>query len=114
LTPPSLHDALPIYIHPLSNGWAGQVLAGLEEMLDFPENPRITNGSTANHDAIHLILHTPSSSLFHAVHIAVAENRDTDARIAFDLTDQVPVGLPLIHLRAGTAMGAQRLNPHIL
>src|SRR5690606_35613469 len=91
-------DVRTTHCHPLGDGRAGQVLTGLEEMLDFPENPWIANGRTANHDAIHLVLHAPCGGLFHAVHITVAENRNPDARIALDFADEVPVGLALVHL----------------
>src|SRR3546814_5058640 len=83
------------YSHPLGDGWAGQVFTGLEEMLDFAEYPRIADGGSANHDAVHLVFHAPRRSLFHAVHITVAEDGDADTGVAFDFTDEVPIGLPL-------------------
>src|SRR5690606_5821853 len=57
------------YSNPFGEGRARQVLAGLEEMLDLAEYPRITDGGTANHNTVHFVLHTPSSGLFHTVYI---------------------------------------------
>src|SRR5690606_1163883 len=94
------------HVHPLGDGGAGQVFAGLEEVFDFTEYPRVADGSTANHDAVHLVLHAPCRSLLYAVHVAIAEDGDTDTGVAFDFADKVPIGLPFVHLRAGTAMDA--------
>src|SRR5690606_12853420 len=95
-------------IYPFGNGRAFQTFAGCKKMFDFPEYPGIADSSPANHDTVHLVFHAPGCSLFHAVYIAVAENRDMDAGIALDVTNQCPVGKAFIHLRAGAPMYSQR------
>src|SRR5690606_31127688 len=96
------------------NRGSREVLAGFEKMFDFPENPRVSDGCAANHDPVYFILPPPGHGFVYTIHVAIAENGNPDPRIAFDLSDECPVGRTFVHLSARSTVDAQCLYTHVL
>src|SRR5690554_136842 len=96
------------------DGRAWEVFAGFEMVFYLAKDPRVTNRSSADHDAVHLVFFSPSHGLIGAIYIAIAENGNLDSGITFDFTDQTPIRMPFIHLGARAAVYAKCLNAYIL
>ena len=79
-----------------------------------PKDPWVTNSRPPDHDAIYLIFEPPVGCFFYRIHIAVTKNRDLDARIAFNITDEGPVCMAFIHLSTGSAMDGKGFDTDIL
>jgi len=83
-------------------------------VFDFAEDPRVTDGGAADHDAVYFVFGTPGGSLFDAVDVPVAKDGDCDARIPFDFADEGPVGVTFIHLGPCATMDGEGFDTDIL
>ena len=83
-------------------------------MFYFAEHPGVTNGGTANHDAIYAVTVLIFKRFLRTVNIAVTKNGYMYAGVIFYFGYQCPVGFALIHLRPCAAMNGQCFYTHIL
>ena len=88
--------------------------AGLQIVLDLFEYPWMTICRASDHDAVNAISVKVFFRLLRRIYITVSDNRDVHSGVLLYLSDQSPVGFPLIHLAACAAMHCKRLNAHIL
>src|ERR1700748_2180031 len=101
-------------LHALGNRGLFQLFARFKIMLYFAEYPVVTDGRTAYRHSVHAIFQSPVCCFLWRIDITIAKNGDFYPRIFFDLPDQGPVGLALIHLRTRATMDGERLDAHIL
>src|SRR5574344_1125523 len=102
------HIHLPVERHRLV------VPACVEVCTHILEEPRLTKGGTSNHYSVHSIVLKGICSLLCRTNISIAYHRYVHARICFDLTNECPVGVSLIHLTASATMNGQCLYATIL
>ena len=91
-----------------------QFLARLEQVLDFLEYPRPSEGGTSHQDAIDARFLEALLGNLCRCDIAVADDGNVDARILLHLADQRPVGFSGVHLRTRAPMDGQCLDAAVL
>ncbi len=89
-------------------------LAGLQIFLHLPEYPRGTKTCTPYHHAVYSIGIESMFCLLCSLYVAVADDRNLYAWVCFHLSDESPVGISGIHLRARAPMDCQRLYAAVL
>lgn len=83
-------------------------------MTNLAEDPGITDGCPADHDAIDAIAVPVFERFFGGVDISVAEDRDMDLRVVLYFSNEGPVCLSFIELTAGAAVDGEGFNTCIL
>src|SRR5690554_1710575 len=96
------------------NGRWWKQLPRIQKMSDFTKNPGPANGAATNHKAVYPITIEVQARFFGRSNISVSNYGNVHAWIIFYRPDQIPVGLPRVHLRTGTTVNGQGLNAHIL
>ena len=82
------------------------MFAGIQEIPDFAEYPRISLGGPADHQAVRPSVLKHISGFLRSPDIAVGKYRDLDC--GTDFADRVVFRLTLETVRAGSAMHGQR------
>src|SRR5690554_1311955 len=96
------------------DGWWRKQLPRIQKVSDFTKNPGPANGAATNHNAVYPITIEVQTCFFGRSNISVSNYGNMHARIVFNRPDQIPVGLPRVHLRTGTTVNGQGLNAHSL
>ena len=78
------------------------------------EYPRTAEGRSANHHSVDAVCVEGPVSIVQRLDVAIANDRDMDARITLYLTDKRPVGIARVHLTAGATMNGQCLDAAVL
>ena len=95
-----------------AHGW--KLLAGVQEVPDFGEDPGMAKAGTAHHDAVYAVALKSFLRFLCTVDVSITYYRYVHAGVLFHGTDEGPVGLALVHLAAGAAMDGEGGNAHIL
>jgi len=107
-------EMLEGHVDLLGPGDGRQLLAGFEEMPDFPEDPGPADGAAADHDGVHAVPVEELLGLAGVGYVAVADDGDRHARVGLDLADEGPVGLAEVALGAGASVDGQELGAGVL
>src|SRR5574344_1455248 len=78
------------------------------------EYPWPSEGGTPNHDGIHSVAFKALLGTLGGGDVAIADDGDMDAWIAFHLADERPVSIACVHLRTGTTVDGERLYAAVL
>ena len=73
-------------------------VAGIQVVGDLLEDPGTSESGASHHDGVDTVAQESLPCLFWRGDVAVSDNGDVDARIAFHLADERPVGLAGVHL----------------
>ena len=76
--------------------------------------PGAPEGGTTYHDSIHTVFVEGPFGFFRRGDVAIADDRDMDARIALHLANQRPVCLSCVHLTACAPVNGQGLDAAVL
>src|SRR4051812_24574515 len=83
-------------------------------MFDLLEDPGVTDGRTANHNAINSVPVFVFNCFLGRVYITISENGNLYPRVFFYACNMRPVGRAFIKLAPGSAMNRKRLDAYIL
>ena len=86
----------------------------IQIVAHFFKDPGLSKGCPANHDSIYAKTLESQFGFLGRSNVAVANDRNVDARIVFHLANQRPISISGVHLTARAAMDGQRLNTTIL
>ena len=89
-------------------------LSGLEIVLYFLEDPRVSVSRTSDHYRVDSISVEIFLCLLRGVDVSITYYRYMHARVFLHLSDERPVGLACIHLAAGASVDGQSLYSDIL
>ena len=100
--------------HSFSYPQVRQFFTCFEQMLYFLEYPRTTERCPRHHDTVDAISLKSIFGLDGGVYITITYYGYGHSGIAFDFSDQSPVGFSLVHLATGTTVYGECLNSAIL
>lgn len=86
----------------------------VEQVAHLLEYPWAAEGGTSYHHGINAVAVEGVACLFGSADVAIADNRDVDARIALHLAYQRPVGIARVHLGTCTSVNGECLDAAIL
>ena len=109
----TLYMFLKDIYHPTHLTWS-HTLSMFKIITDIFEDPRAPKRSTTNHHGIYAILLEALFGALGSGDIAIADDGDMNARIAFNLSYEGPVGFAGVHLAAGATMDSERLDSAFL
>src|SRR3954462_14300732 len=96
------------------NSWCRHQFSCCEIMMNFPEDPWITDSSATDHDAIHSVTIFILECFLRTVNIAISKDGYMNSRIAFYPGNKCPVSFAFIHLTTRTSVNCQGLYAYIL
>ena len=74
----------------------------------------MAEGCSGDHNPIHSVAVERLFCFLRGVDVAVANYRNMHPRVPFDLSDEGPVGLALVHLASGPPVDRESLDARIL
>ncbi len=78
------------------------------------KDPRLPERCAADHHAVNAIFFNGFARIVDGADVAVSDDRDADARVAFHAADERPVGLAGIHLRARAPVDGEGFDAAVL
>ena len=105
---PAQHVELP------GRGEVLQRFAGFQIMFYFAEYPRAAEAGAAYHDGVHAVAFEALPGALGGGDVAVADDGDVHAGVAFHFTYQRPVGLAGVHLCAGAPVDGEGPDAAVL